>query len=198
MNRRSFLRTSVAAAGVGGLAGCLGGDSEESQPEPVGLSGGKFDDDHGMEIGPHGGANGQIFYEEQTPPDREGGPFWFHTLVFSLLPFHFDRRDRGWEADVIYVTDFSAIDWTVQERDSRTTMPSPTAPETFAAATDLTYVAESSVMGGMGPGLHPFSDEDEAASFVDDHGGETLAFEAIDRALVATLQERNYTVGRKS
>ncbi|MEF8813658.1 MAG: nitrous oxide reductase accessory protein NosL [Halovenus sp.] len=191
MNRRSFLRTSVAAASVGSLAGCLGGDSEESGPEPVDLSGGKFDDDHGMEIGPHGGANGQIFYEEQTPPDREGGPFWFHTLVFSLFPFHFDRRDRGWEADVIYVTDFSAIDWTVQERDRGPTMPSPTAPETFAAATDLTYVAESSVMGGMGPGLHPFSDGDEAASFVDDHGGETLAFGTIDRALVETLQESN-------
>jgi len=187
MDRRVFLTT--AAVCVSGLAGCLGGGSEGSRPEPVDLSGGKFDDDHGMEIGPHGGANGQIFYDERTPADRDGGPFWFHTLVFSLFPFCFEREDRGWEAEVVYVTDFSAVDWTVQERGQGKTMPSPTAPGTFAAAPGLTYVAESDVMGGMGPGLHPFSDADEAESFVDDHGGETLPFDAIDRGLVEALRQ---------
>lgn len=190
MNRRTFLASATVAAGSCGLAGCLGQlglGSEGSAPEPVDLSG-KFDDDHGMEIGPHGGANAQIFYEGETPPDRDG-PFWFHTLVFSAVPFHFDRRDRGWETAAFYVTDFSAVDWTVQERDGTPAMPSPTAPETFADATEMTYVAESDVMGGMGPGLHPFAEASDADAFVADHGGETLSFDDVDRALVGSLRE---------
>jgi copper chaperone NosL len=189
MNRRAFL-TAAATAGSGALAGCLDVfGSDGSVPEPVSLAGGKFDDDHGMEIGPHGGANAQIFYAEETPPNREDGPFWFHTLVFSAFPFYFDRRDRGWEMEVFYVTDFSAVDWTIQERDTGPTMPSPTAPETFGDATEMTYVVGSDVRGGMGPGLHPFSAESDADAFVADHGGETLAFDDITRTLVESLRE---------
>jgi copper chaperone NosL len=189
MNRRAFL-TVAATAGSGVLAGCLDGlGSEESVPEPLSLAGGKFDDDHGMEIGPHGGANAQLFYQEETPSDREAEAFWFHTLAFSGFPFYFDRRDRGWETEVFYVTDFSAVDWTVQEREAGPTMPSPTAPETFGDATEMTYVAGSDVRGGMGPDLHPFSAESDADAFVADHGGETLAFDDITRTLVEGLRE---------
>lgn len=190
-NRRRFV-TATAAVGLAGFAGCLSRfdmSGGEPAPDPVDLSGGKFDDDHGMEIGPHGGANGQIFYADRTPPDREGGPFWFHTLVFSLFPFYFDRRNRGWEATVTYVTDFSSVEYTVQVRDGAPRMPSPTAPETFGDATDLTYVVESEVMGGMGPGLHPFSDADDAEAFVSEHGGELLDYEEITPTLVEQLQE---------
>jgi len=187
MDRRTFL---AAAAGTASLAGCLGGlATGGSAPEPVALSGGKFDDDHGMEIGPHGGPNGQIFYEGRSPPDREEGPFWFHTLAFSLFPFYFERRSRGWEARVVHVTDFSAVEYEPEKRDGTLRMPSPTAPETFADATDLVYVAGSEVMGGMGPELHPFSDGDEAAGFRDDHGGRVLAFGDIDRNLVETVRQ---------
>ncbi|QHS18361.1 NosL family protein [haloarchaeon 3A1-DGR] len=192
VNRRRFLTASAAIGGVGSTAGCLdrlSAGSADAEPDPVDLSGGTFDDDHGMEIGPHGGANGQIYYANHAPPDREGGPFWFHTLVFSLFPFHFDRLDRGWEPEIIYVTDFSTVDWTIEDRESGPTMPSPTAPETFGDATTLTYVVESDVRGGMGPGLHPFSEADEAAAFVDDHGGRTIGFDDIDRVLVQGLRD---------
>lgn len=188
MNRRTFL-TATAAAGSTALAGCLDAlGSSGSVPDPVSLAGGKFDDHHRMEIGPHGGANAQIFYEGETPPDRDEGPFWFHTLVFSGFPFHLNRLDRGWEAEVVYVTDYSAIDWTVQEREGTPTMPSPTGPETFADATETTFVAGSDVMGGMGPGLHPFSDGSEADSFVAEYGGETLSFDDITLRVVQNLQ----------
>ncbi|TKX52984.1 NosL family protein, partial [Halorubrum sp. SS7] len=63
------------------------------------------------------------------------------------------------------------------------------APETFADATDLIYVAESDVMGGMGPALHPFSDQAEAQSFIDTHGGQMFGYEAIDRTLIEGIRQ---------
>ena len=187
MDRRRVIAAGIGSA-VTGLAGCLGDASEETPPDPVDLEG-KFDTDHGMEIGPHGGANGQIFYRDADPRD-EGNPAWFHTLVHSLFPYHFDRLDRGWEPVVVYVTDFSRVEYRVRRRDGALRMPSPTAPETFADATDLVYVAESDVMGGMGPALHPFSDADDARSFVDSHGGQTVTFDEIDRALIEAIRQR--------
>jgi nitrous oxide reductase accessory protein NosL len=165
----------------------FGSDNGE-RPDPVDLSGGKFDDRGGMEIGPHGGANGQIFYENETPPERDGGPFWFHTLVFGFFPFYFDRRNRGWETTAMYVTDFSAVEYEVQQRDGTPTMPSPTAPDTFGDASELTYVMDSSVRGGMGPDLHPFSDEQDADAFVSEYGGEPVAFDDLTPAVVEQIQ----------
>jgi nitrous oxide reductase accessory protein NosL len=155
--------------------------------EPVDLSGGKYDDHGGMVIGRHGGANGQVFYAENAP-DRGENPAWFHTLVFGLFPYHFGRLDRGWEPRVVYVTDFSQVEYELTERDGRLQMPSPTAAETFGEAADLTYVAESEVMGGMGPALHPFSDEAEAEAFAAEHGGIALSFEEIDPVIIERLQ----------
>jgi len=67
-------------------------------------------------------------------------------------------------------------------------MSAPTAPDTFADATELTCVAESGVRGGMGSGLFPFSAESDAEAFVADHGGQPLSFDDIDRQLVDSLQ----------
>lgn len=191
MQRRHFLAGTTALASIG-LAGCLdaiGGSGSAEVPDPVDLSGGKFDDQGGMEIGPHGGANGQIFYEDEVPEDRGEGPFWFHTLVSGLFPHYFDHTDRGWDVDVVYVTDFSAVEYEIREREGMATMPSPTAPETFADATDLVYVAESEVMGGMGPALHPFSDDGDAEAFIDSYGGRTFEFDEIDRTLIEGLRD---------
>ena len=199
--RRSVLRT-VGIGAVAGLSGCLGvfGGGGTSAPEPVSISGGTFDYQGGMEIGPHGGPNGQIFYAENDPetpyatgdsPQASDGVAWFHTLGHGLFPYHFERLDRGWEVAAIYVTDYSAVDWEVMERDGHKVMPSLTAAETFADATRLTYVVESDVLGGMGPDFLPFSVSDDIDAFIDTHGGRTVAFEDIDRQLVDTLQTTN-------
>jgi nitrous oxide reductase accessory protein NosL len=58
------------------------------------------------------------------------------------------------------VTEYSSVDWKVFEQDGHEYLPAPTAAETFADATKLTYVAESEIKGGMGPDLIPFSDSD--------------------------------------
>ncbi|SDK01230.1 Nitrous oxide reductase accessory protein NosL [Halovenus aranensis] len=197
MHRRTFLRGSLAATGTSVLAGCTDilGSDEEGVPEPVPLSGGKFDYQGGMEIGPHGGPNGQIFYADNEPQplqqsEGEGDPSlaWFHTLADGLFPYHFERRDRGWEAEVVYVTDYTSVDWSLTEREGRPRMPSPTAPETFADATELTYVVNSDVAGGMGPDLFPFSADGDADAFVDDHGGQTLGYDDITRQLLSSIQ----------
>lgn len=194
-------RRLLGALGVGtlaGFAGCLDAFESDSGdvPEPVDLSGGKFDYQGGMEIGPHGGPNGQIFYSDNeadtihdpgNSADDQDNLAWFHTLVQGLFPYHFERLDRGWDPTVVYVTDYSSVDWELAERDGRQQMPSPTAPDTFGDATELVYAAESGVMGGMGSELFPFSEEAEAESFVDTHGGRTLAFDDITPALVESL-----------
>lgn len=216
MHRRTVLATA-AAVGASSLAGCLGtSDSDESVPDPVSLSGTKYDYQGGMVIGSHGGPNGQLFYADEQPQqlggsasfqpvheghedDDSGGGSdsdastehlaWFHTLVHGLFPYHFSRRDRGWTADVIYVTDYSRVDWELPEDDSRPVMPSPTTADTFADATDLTYVGDSDVMGGMGPALHPFSDQSEAASFAETYNGTRYEFDDITRSLIDSLQD---------
>ena len=192
-------RHAIHAIGVGiatGLAGCLGG-SGESIPDPVDLSGQKTDYQGGMVIGDHGGPNGQIFYANVHPEPRQGPAeesedtahlAWFHTLAHGLFPYHFDMVDDGAEATAIYVTDYSGVDWEVPEEAERKKMPAPTAPDTFAAATGLTYAVETDVMGGMGPDLIPFSETEEAETFADEHGGRTIEYDDIDRPLVEGIQ----------
>lgn len=188
MDRRKFLRGSAGLACAGALTGCLGGaGGTDEAPDPVDLSGEKFDDQGGMAIGDHGGPNGQIFYRNNSPEGREN-PAWFHTLVFGMFPYHFERLDRGWEAEAVYVTDYSHLDWSLIETDRGPQMPSPTEADAFADATELTYVAESTVLGGMGPALHPFSDDEEARDFAEEHEGRTVGYDDIDRRFIESLR----------
>nr|WP_274595610.1 MULTISPECIES: nitrous oxide reductase accessory protein NosL [Halorubrum] len=178
------------------MAGCLGGSAEQT-PDPVDLSGQKTDYQGGMVIGDHGGPNGQVFYANMEPEPRQGpvqGPdgtenlAWFHTLAHGLFPYHFDMVDTGAEATAMYVTDYSRVDWELAEEAERKTMPAPTAPETFSDATRLTYVVGSSVMGGMGPDLIPFSETDAAERLAETHGGQTIEYDDIDRTLIEGIR----------
>ncbi|WP_232700306.1 nitrous oxide reductase accessory protein NosL [Halobacterium wangiae] len=184
-NRRAFLATGAAALTTA-LAGCtvLGGASGDQEagpkPDPVDLSGGKADDQGGMLIGEHFGPNGQIFYADHSPEGHDN-PAWFHTLAVGLFPYHFAREQQGWTADAIYVTDYSTVDYDLTERKGRQYITSHTAADTFGDAEALTYVAGSRVHGGMGTELLPFSDDSDASEFVSTHGGETVAFDDIDR-----------------
>jgi nitrous oxide reductase accessory protein NosL len=195
-------RRALQVIGLGvitGSTGCLGAlqPDNRNSPDPIDLSGDKLDFYGGMKIGMHGGPNGQIFYKHNEPEpvggtssgsERQDDIAWFHTLVHGLFPYHFERMNRGWEAAAIYVTDYSATDWEVVERENNTYMPAPTASETFRDATGLSYVAESDVMGGMGPELHPFSDPDDASEFTDTHGGQIFSFNDINQRMIQGLQ----------
>ena len=211
MQRRTALCTA-ATLGVGSLAGCLGTDSGSNDvPDPIDLSGTKYDYQGGMEIGAHGGPNGQIFYRDERPRpvagsgavrnaheghDETNGTSeehlaWFHTLVSGLFPYHFERRNRGWVADAIYVTDYSSVEWAFPEDRSRPVMPAPTSADSFAEATALTYVGDSDALGGMGPALHPFSEPADAESFAETYNGTRYEFDEIDRGLIDSLQNRS-------
>jgi len=192
--RRRFI-SGAATAGVLTIAGCMQGNGQP--PQPVALSGQKTDFQGGMVIGDHGGPNGQIFYANTEPQPRQGAGVsdtapdslaWFHTLVYGLFPYHFGMRDNGAEATAIYVTDYSSVAWELSPESM--TMPAPTAPDTFADATALTYVAGSDARGGMGATLIPFSDGDDAAAFSRNYNGRTIGYDEIDRTLIAGIRRQ--------
>ncbi|WP_411966019.1 nitrous oxide reductase accessory protein NosL [Haloferax sp. YSMS24] len=177
--RRNLLK-AVGVGAVAGFAGCLGGggSNDEPIPDPIDLSGGKQDDNGGMIIGEHFGPNGQIFYRDHAP-DGHDNPAWFHTLSMGLFPYHFDRQREGWEAVVIYVTDYSSVDYELREESGKTFISTHTGADTFGDATEMTYVVDSDVNGGMGKDLHPFSSADEAESFASEHDGSTMSFDEV-------------------
>ncbi len=59
--------------------------------------------------------------------------------------------------------------------------------QTEAPATGLVYVHGSDLRSPMGRDLVPLSDEEAAAAFRADHGGESVTFEGITEALLAGL-----------
>ncbi|WP_416841559.1 nitrous oxide reductase accessory protein NosL [Haloferax sp. DFSO52] len=173
ITRRGALK-AIAGSTLVAVAGCLGGDPDPT-PDPVDLSGGKEDDQGGMVIGNHAGPNGQIFYRDNSPRGHDN-PAWFHTLSMGLFPYYFEHERMGWEATAIYVTDYSLVDFTVTDDDGQSFISTHTGTDTFGDATEMDFVVDSSVHGGMGPDLLPFSDVADANSFVDEYGGSTVEF----------------------
>ena len=189
-NRRQFI-TAATTVSLLSIAGC----AQNEGADPIDLSGQKTDFQGGMVIGDHGGPNGQIFYEETEPKPRQGAGVerdssdnlaWFHTLVYGLFPYHFEMRNSGAEAAAIYVTDYSTVDWELSS--DTMTMPAPTSPETFANATELTYIVGSDARGGMGSTLLPFSNSDDAAQFISEYDGRTISYGEIDRTLISGIR----------
>ena len=166
MSRRSVLGAAGAVA-VGGLAGCLGDDGQARAPTPTSLGGGQTCDNCGMVIGEHHGPNGQIFFEANGPEDH-GNPARFDSLAPCLFPYYFSKRDLGWTAARVYVTDYAVLDYAVETREGEPYLSSHTQPDSFAAADGLLYVVESRLQGAMGPDLVPFSRRSQAESLVDE------------------------------
>lgn len=186
---RALTRRSVVGAGgvlVGAaLAGCLGGSDGGGAPAaPVALAGGQQCDSCGMVIEKHPGPNGQIFYEEHTP-EGHADPAVFDALKGCLFPYLFEHERRDWSASVVYVTDYSSVDYDLPEHDGTTYISSHTDSDSFAKARDLTYVVGSDVQGAMGPDFVPFSSEDDAQAFADEHGGDLVAYDDITPELVS-------------
>jgi nitrous oxide reductase accessory protein NosL len=137
-----------------------------------------------MIIGEHYGPNGQIFFAEESPEGHEN-PAWFHTLAATLFPYHFERERRGWNAVVIYVTDYSLVEYDLEQHNDETFISTHTAAETFTRARDVRYVAGSDVLGGMGPDLIPFSDDDDIETFREEHGGDVVEYSDITPESIA-------------
>ena len=167
---------------AGALAGC-GGSGSSSTPDPVSLGERKQCDVCGMVIEDHPGPNGQTFYKNHSPEGHDN-PARFDALT-ELFTYHFEKTSLGWEVAAMYVTDYSGVDFTVDEQDGTKYISSFVVPDTFAPASDLVYVINSPVQGAMGPDLIPFSAETDATAFAKTHGGQVISYDEIDQATVA-------------
>jgi len=180
VSRRSLLGVA-GAAGVA-LAGCLGGDGSE-RPDPVTLPDDATCDVCGMVIVQHPGPTAEVFYADRRPADHDN-PARFDS---TWEAFSFDFERENWSRRAFYVTDYSAVDSTVDESGAEPTISRHVEASSFADATGVTFVVGSSVVGAMGRDLLAFSDSEDADAFREQYGGETAAFDEVTPSLVAAL-----------
>ncbi|WP_227131186.1 nitrous oxide reductase accessory protein NosL [Halorubellus salinus] len=181
VSRRRVLAgaSAVAAASV---AGCLGGNGGTT-PAAIAISDAAACDECGMVISKHPGPNGEIYWEDVAPEGRDA-PFWFDSLKQCFFPHYFEGRDAGRSLDAAYVTDYSAVEYSVNTQEGATYITSHTDADSLADATTLSYVVESDVQGAMGPDFVPFSDDADAESFATEYGGSVVGFDEISPTLV--------------
>lgn len=187
LSRRRLLH-GAAALGATAVAGCLGGGestAEADPPDPIALDAGQPCDVCGMVIADGYGPNGQVAYEGDYPPDRDGPAHY--DSVRELHLDRFGQADRGTDALVTYVTDYSTVDYEVETRDGTRYITGSVAPDTFVEASTAVFVVESGIRGAMGPDMLPFSERADAEAFVDDHGGRVVANDDVTPELVESL-----------
>ena len=172
LGRREFL-----------LAGCSGdGATDAAPPDPVSVGAGQVCDSCGMVISEHPGPNGQIFYREG--PSSGSEPARFDSPKACLFPYYFEHERRGWSAEVVYVTDYSRVDYEITTVEGQRYIQTATAPESFSNARDTVFVVGSEVHGAMGADFVPFSERADAESLAEEHGGEVVEYDSIDEGLI--------------
>jgi len=186
--RRTILST-VAAVGIGTLAGCLGGDREG--PAPVALDDGQECDYCNMRIEMHPGPVGEAFYGDDAPPslpaDRENGIAWFCSS-FCTYSYILENEERGHEPRISYGTDYSSVDYEIRDNNGATVISAHLEAEAFADLRDLSFVVNSDVEGAMGGSLIGFTDGDDAEAFADEYGGQILSHGDVSREVLSGLR----------
>jgi copper chaperone NosL len=176
--RRGFLFAgSVVGAGL--LAGCSSQrKSDGGPPDPVSLAANVECDVCGMVISEHPGPNGQIFYRDNSPETHDN-PARFDSLKACLFPYYFEHEQLDWTAEVVYVTNYSQVDYGISTVEGQKYIRTATGSDTFVNASEVVFVVESEVQGAMGPDFIPFSEESDGASFADEFGGQTVTMDDI-------------------
>ena len=183
IDRRTVLKTGATLLATAS-AGCLGGSEGSGDvPTPVTIESGAQCDVCGMVIANHPGPNGQLFYRDNSPATHDN-PAWFDALQACFFPYYFEKDRLDWTLAVGYVTDYSAVEYDIQESGGETYISSHTDAASFTDATAVSYVVGSDVHGAMGPDFIPFSEAGDAESFATDHGGEVLGFDDIGPELL--------------
>lgn len=181
VTRRTFLAVGSGAAAVA-LAGCTSLDGGLA-PDPIALDAGQACDNCGMIIEKHPGPVGQVFFRDNAPEGHDN-PAWFDALKQCMFPYRLERESQGWSVTAQYVTDYSAVDYTVTTQDGESYVSSHVGADAFAPAEDLYYVVESEVNGAMGPDFVPFSVEADAESFAAEYGGDIVEYDDIGEGLI--------------
>jgi copper chaperone NosL len=175
--REFFLVGGAACAGL--LAGCSGDRStERTISEPISLAANRECDVCGMVISEHPGPSGQIFYRNNSPEGHDN-PARFDSPKACMFPYYFEREQRDWTAEAVYVTDYSKVEYEISSVEEQRYIQTATAPETFSNAEDVVFVVGSKVHGAMGPDFIPFSEEKDSSAFADEFGGRTVTTDEI-------------------
>lgn len=180
-NRRTVLALAGSAA-LAAVAGCLGDD--EDAPDPEALTGDDICEACGMEVTQHPGPVGQAFYDDH--PDLEDGraAFCSGTCTFGWTLM---EADAGYDAEVRYLTDYSTVDWSIEEDGDDAFLSPHFDAEDQADVETLTVLAGSDLYGAMGEDIIGFAEESDAEELQDEYGGEVLAAEDVTRELVDSL-----------
>lgn len=174
----------LAAGGVAAIAGCLGNDENEAVHEPIALDGTKQCDACGMIVEDGFGPNGQVFFDNDYPAERDG-PAWYDS-VREMFVDQFTQENRH-EPLATFVTDYSAVEYTIDETDGARYISGHISKESFVAADDAVYVIESDIEGVMGADLLPFGNPTEGESFTEAHGGRVLEYDEITADVVNAI-----------
>ena len=148
------------------LAGC-------SESEPVALATAEpiesGDSCHvcGMLISEHPGPKGQAFLDKQTMALK----FCSTTDLFAFLR----QPENETRLSHAYVHDVAAAPWARPD------------DEAFVLASEAWYVVGHDQRGSMGHTLASFSQQTDAETFRNEHGGELLTYDDIDLELLARL-----------
>ena len=182
--RRTVL-AGTALVAVGTLAGCLG--DEDEAPDPITIQTGQICDNCTMDIIEYPGPVGQSFYEnpEDVLPDEGDRPAQFCSSLCTYT-FTFEHEDEA-EPEVSYLTDYSTVDYEIDETGEDPEISSHVETDAFGRADELTLVADSEVQGAMGTSMIGFSDADEAADFQDEYGGDLYEHDEVDQQLIMSL-----------
>ncbi|SDE77726.1 nitrous oxide reductase accessory protein NosL [Halorientalis regularis] len=187
--RRRTVLGSLGAVGVAALAGCSeqqnSGNGTADVPAAVTLTEGDTCDVCGMNIVNHPGPSAEVFYPDHQPSGHEN-PARFDS-TWEAFQYDFERDDRGWERSVMYVTDYSAVEYDLFEFRDTTGISTHPKASAFAPASDVTFVANSEVVGAMGRDLIGFGDGGDASSFRDEHGGKLVTVDEVTPQLIAQL-----------
>ncbi|ELZ10760.1 lipoprotein NosL [Halovivax asiaticus JCM 14624] len=189
LHRRAVL-AGTAVVGFSALAGCLdSSDGDADAPDPIAIDPDHACDNCTMRIGNFGGSAGQSFYDDPEavlgPDDDTDRPAQFCSARCTYT-FTFDHEAEA-EPVVSYLTDYSAVDWSVDTGGDAPTMSRHLDADAFAPAADLTLVVDSDVGGAMGGSLFGFSTADDAESFQAEYDGELYDHEDVSPTLIQSL-----------
>lgn len=184
VTRRSVLG-GVGAVGFGTVAGCLGNGDGDAGPDPITIDEDQDCDQCTMVIGNHPGPAGQAHYEDATAVIDEDRPAQFCS---SLCTYGFTFENDA-ELDVVYLTDYSTVDYEIEDGDEGAVISRHLRDSAFGDASGLALVVDSDVGGAMGASMIPFGDADDADAFQEDHGGDRYDHDDVTRELVMDLMQ---------
>ena len=172
--RRGFVGMVATAVAT---TGCIGGDSADY--EPIALDDGSVCDYCGMVIEDHPGPVGLTFYSDALDSD---GPARFCSVLDMYQHEYEEVADPTVEAR--FVTDYSAVDY---EIDDESYISAHLAAEDFASVGSVVYAVETGIRGAMGPAMVSFSSTQDAESFAQERGGDTVQPDAVTQQTVEAL-----------